>query len=113
MLLTLLWMYVLSPYDNKLSTLFVRYNHDPNPRPAEFSAPFPQIRAAEVMFIRQIQKLMFDVFYEHISFLVMNSSIADVRYVHYSHLSHFFCLSGNLQLCFCERLNSYFVISVV
>ncbi len=60
--------------------LFTRYNHEVlrPPRPQHFSG-FPHVRAAEVMFIRQIQKMMFDVFYEHLSLVVMNSRFSEVR----------------------------------
>jgi hypothetical protein len=61
-------------------SLLIRYNHETPrpPRPDNFSG-FPHLRAAEVLFIRQIQKLMFDVYVEHISLLVMTSGFPEVR----------------------------------
>jgi hypothetical protein len=47
-------------------------------RPLSFTG-VPHVKSAEVMFIRQIQKLMFDIYFEHISLLLMNSGIEEVQ----------------------------------
>jgi hypothetical protein len=63
--------------------LLIRYNHEiPRPPRRDNLSGFPLVRAAEVLFIRQIQKLMFDVYVENISLLVMNSWFLEVRYLH-------------------------------
>ena len=65
-------------------SVFIRYDHQTPrpPRPQGFSG-VPKVHSAEVMFIRQIQKLMFDVYVEHISLGFMGQGLQEVRWTQF------------------------------
>ena len=81
------------PFQPFFCSMPARYNHDiPVPsRPQGFTG-FPVIASAEISFIRQIQKLMFDVYEEHVSLAASQMGLQEVCVVHSCQIFSCFCV---------------------